>query len=435
MEKTNSEESRVLSQELYKLVPKISLQDLLLEISNITGFKKNFLNLTNNKEISTPEELMVLIFAIMGIGTNVGLSNIAASLNNISYKQLSDASEWRLLEENLYGALCSMVDFQMKEPISKWWGDGTTSSSDGMRVVTVVDSLNSSYNPHFGFEKGLTIYRFVNDKYAAFYSIITNTNIRDAVHIIDGILKYASEAKIHEHYTDTAGYTDQIFALMSIMGFRFAPRLRNLSDLKLYSFDKNKYPNLKNLIPGKINKDLIRENYDTIMRLSHSIYEGKVSSGIILGKLGSYSRNNRVANALKEIGKIEKTIFILEYASDPNLRKRIQVGLNKGEAMNNLARNIFFGKKGNLWEHELQSQIQKSSCLNIIIDSIVLWNTRYLSKAWKHHKKENPDIEEKLLEHVSPLNWEHINFLGNYSLDFETEYEEDHLRKLNIEKD
>ena len=103
--------------------------------------------------------------------------------------------------------------------------------------------------------------------------------------------------------------------------------------------------------------------------------------------------------------------------------------------MNNLARNIFFGKKGNLWEHELQSQIQKSSCLNIIIDSIVLWNTRYLSKAWKHHKKENPDIEEKLLEHVSPLNWEHINFLGNYSLDFETEYEEDHLRKLNIEKD
>ena len=435
MEKTNSEESRVLSQELYKLVPKISLQDLLLEISNITGFKKNFLNLTNNKEISTPEELMVLIFAIMGIGTNVGLSNIAASLNNISYKQLSDASEWRLLEENLYGALCSMVDFQMKEPISKWWGDGTTSSSDGMRVVTVVDSLNSSYNPHFGFEKGLTIYRFVNDKYAAFYSIITNTNIRDAVHIIDGILKYASEAKIHEHYTDTAGYTDQIFALMSIMGFRFAPRLRNLSDLKLYSFDKNKYPNLKNLIPGKINKDLIRENYDTIMRLSHSIYEGKVSSGIILGKLGSYSRNNRVANALKEIGKIEKTIFILEYASDPNLRKRIQVGLNKGEAMNNLARNIFFGKKGNLWEHELQNQIQKSSCLNIIIDSIVLWNTRYLSKAWKHHKKENPDIEEKLLEHVSPLNWEHINFLGNYSLDFETEYEEDHLRKLNIEKD
>ena len=69
------------------------------------------------------------------------------------------------------------------------------------------------------------------------------------------------------------------------------------------------------------------------MRLSHSIYEGKVSSGIILGKLGSYSRNNKcLLTALKEIGKIEKTIFILEYASDPNLRKRIQVGfLNKGE--------------------------------------------------------------------------------------------------------
>ncbi len=307
-----------------------------------------------------------------------------------------------------------------------------TSSSDGMRLQIIVDALNASYNPHFGFGKGLTIYRFVNDKYAAFYSIVTNTNVRDALHVIDGILKYAAEMKIQEHYTDTAGYTDQIFALMSIMGFRFAPRLRNLPDLKLYSFDRNKYPSLKNLITGTINKELIRENYDTIMRLSHSIYEGKVSSAVMLGKLGSYARNNSVANALKEMGKIEKTIFILEYALDSELRKRIQVGLNKGEAMNNLARNVFFGKKGNLWEHELRAQIQKASCLNILLDAIVLWNTKYLSKAWNHYKAENPDADEKLLKHVSPLNWEHINFLGSYSLDFETKYEEDNLRKLNI---
>jgi len=434
VEKSTPEEAKKLSRNLYNLIPKITLQDLLLEISSITGFEKHFPNLANNKDIDSKKDLTTLIFAIMGIGTNVGLSNIAASLKNISYKQLAYTADWRLIEENLYKALNSMVNLQMKEPIAKWWGDGTTSSSDGMRLLTIVDALNASYNPHFGFEKGLTIYRFINDKYAAFYSIVTNTNVRDALHVIDGILKYASEIKIQEHYTDTAGYTDQIFALMSLMGFRFAPRLRNLPDLKLYAFDRNKYPKLKDLITGTINKELIRENYDSIMRLAHSIYEEKVSSAVILGKLGSYARKNSVANALKEMGKIEKTIFILEYTLDLDLRKRIQCGLNKGEAMNNLARNVFFGKKGNMWEHELQAQFQTSSCLNILLDSIVLWNTKYLLKAWKHYKNENPNADETLLKHVSPLNWEHINFLGNYSFDFETKYEEDNLRELNIQR-
>lgn len=130
---------------------------------------------------------------------------------------------------------------------------------------------------------------------------------------------------------------------MSLMGFHFAPRLRNFTNLKLFSFDKNRFPKLKNLVSGLINTDLIRENYDNVLRLSHSIFEGRVSSALILGKLGSYSRNNTLANALKEMGRIDKTIFILEYASDPVLRKRIQIGLNKGEEMNGLARVVFFG--------------------------------------------------------------------------------------------
>lgn len=133
------------------------------------------------------------------------------------------------------------------------------------------------------------------------------------------------------------------------------------------------------------------------------------------------------------MGKIEKTIFILDYASNPDLRRQIQIGLNKSEEMNGLARAVFFGRRGQFWENEMQRQLQKSSCLNIILNAIVIWNTKYLKKAWEYHKNQGMEVDPKLLKHISPLNWEHINFLGEYFLERDVFYEEDHLRKLNIE--
>lgn len=432
LERNTPEEAKQLSQDLYKLIPRINLPDLLIEVSNMTEFHKHFIHASTGQVPKTGEEINTLIFAIMAIGTNVGLSKMAESVNNISYRQLSSCSDWNIYDETLSKVQVALVNYQKKEPFSQYWGRGNTSSSDGMRIKSGSESINSGYNPHFGLDKGVTIYRFVSDIYCAFYSTVNNPNVRDGLYVIDGYLYHNSELKIHEHYTDTAGYTEQIFALTPMMGFNFAPRIKNLKDAKLYSFDKEKYPKLKKLVSGVINKDLIRENYDNVLRLAHSVYEKKVLSSTILGKLGSYSRNNSLANALKEMGRIEKTIFILEYASNIELRKRIQAGLNKGEEMNALARAVFFGRRGYFWEHDFQEQFQKASCLNLILNAIVIWNTKYLKKAWNYYKYQNPNASEKYLKHVSPLNWEHINFLGEYNIENNPYYEEDNLRMLNL---
>lgn len=60
-------------------------------------------------------------------------------------------------------------------------------------------------------------------------ALLINTNARDAVHVIDGLLHHETDLHIEEHYTDTAGYTDQVFGLTNLLGFRFAPRLRDLA--------------------------------------------------------------------------------------------------------------------------------------------------------------------------------------------------------------
>lgn len=285
-----------------------------------------------------------------------------------------------------------------------------------MRVQIGVSSLHAEANPHYGTGKGATIYRFTSDQFSSFYTKVINTNARDAVHVIDGLLHHETELNIEEHYTDTAGYTDQVFGLSHLLGFRFAPRLRDLADAKLYTIQKgSEFPDLENLLRGRINTKIIQENFDDVLRLAHSIREDKVSGSLIMGKLGSYARQNKLATALREMGRIEKTIFILDYISNEALRRRIQRGLNKGEAMNGLARALFFGKRGELRERGLQDQLQRASALNIIINAISVWNTVYLTEATKL-LKEKGNLRKDLLKHISPLDGNILIFLGNTPL-------------------
>ncbi|MBD2799573.1 Tn3 family transposase, partial [Xenorhabdus sp. M] len=126
------------------------------------------------------------------------------------------------------------------------------------------------------------------------------------------------------------GYTDQVFALTHLLGFRFAPRIRDLADTKLFSIPGGEeYENVQALLKGKINVKLIKENYEDIRRLAYSVQTGKVSSALIMGKLGSYARQNKLATALGEMGRIEKTLFTLDYISNKAVRRRVQKGLNK----------------------------------------------------------------------------------------------------------
>jgi len=150
-----------------------------------------------------------------------------------------------------------------------------------------------------------------------------------------------------------------------------------------------------------------------------------------MSKLGSYTRQNKVAVALRETGYIEKTIFLLDYIYDEYLQRRMQKGLNKSESMNALARALFFGKRGELRERAIKDQLQQATALNLLINAINIWNTVYLSKAINFLEKTG-ELKRDLLPYVSPLAWEHINFLGEYTFDLNYKSTLDSLRSLQI---
>ena len=198
--------------------------------------------------------------------------------------------------------------------------------------------------------------------------------------------------------------------------FRFAPRIRDLGDTKLFVPKGDAaYDALKPMVSAdRLNVKAIRAHWDEILRLATSIQQGTVTASLMLRKLGGYPRQNGLAVALRELGRIERTLFILEWLQSVELRRRVHAGLNKGEARNALARAVFFNRLGEIRDRAFEQQRYRASGLNLVTAAIVLWNTVYLERASTTLRGTGGLQDEARLPFLSPLGWEHVNLTGDY---------------------
>ena len=167
-------------------------------------------------------------------------------------------------------------------------------SSDGQRFrAGGRGEAIGQVNLRYGNEPGVLFYTHISDQYTPFYSKVIAANARDATYVLDGLLYHESDLRIEEHYTDTAGFTDHVFALCHLLGFRFAPRIRDLADKRLYVSDPDReYGTLAPLIGGQLRLKLITAQWEEVLRLAASIRHGTVTASLIIRKLASYPRQN-----------------------------------------------------------------------------------------------------------------------------------------------
>jgi TnpA family transposase len=395
------------------LLPHLKITELLLEVDKWTGFTQHF---THLKTGDTAKDRTPLLTTILADAINLGLTKMAESCPGASYAKLSWLQAWHIRDETYAAALAELVNAQFRQSFAEHWGDGTTSSSDGQRFKVGGRAESTGHiNPKYGAEPGRLFYTHISDQYAPFSSKVVNVGVRDSTYVLDGLLHHESDLRIEEHYTDTAGFTDHVFALMHLLGFRFAPRIRDLGDTKLYvPKGKAKYETLKPMIGGTLNLKAIRTHWNEILRLATSIKQGTVTASLMLRKLGSYPRQNGLAVALRELGRIERTLFILSWLQSVELRRRVQVGLNKGEARNALARAVFLCRLGEIRDRSFEHQRYRASGLTLVTAAIVLWNTVYIERAIDASARNGQFLNAELLKYLSPLGWEHINLTGDY---------------------
>ena len=395
----------------------VRLPDLLIEVDNDLEFTRPFLPPSRQPD-PAPDEICVILAAVMAHGCNIGPYTMAQLTSDVTYEQLKRIGDWQLTRDTQRGALGVVVKALAGLDASLYWGEGKTSASDGQRYSLQRKVLQKTYSPRFS-DFALEVYSFVADNYAPFFSTPIECTDRDAATVLDGLLYNESDLELEEHYTDTHGYTDINFAAFAMLGRRFSPRIRGIKKQRLYRIDTRDHGVLGSLVgpaDRKIDTRGIADQWDRLGHFYASLESGHTTASVALRRLAGFRAKNGFYRANRDLGRILKTEFILQYMSEPALRTRIRRGLLKVEQMHALARDVFYGNRGRIDARELWEQMNSCSCLTLIVACIIYWQAKDMSRVIRRADPEGHGVELSLLQHVSPIEWDNIVLYGEYVL-------------------
>jgi TnpA family transposase len=206
------------------------------------------------------------------------------------------------------------------------------------------------------------------------------------------------------------------------LGLRFTPRLRDISSRRLYrsgAIDLHTYPRLQPHITGRINRQRVLDWWDAMLRAAGSMKLGHVTASLLVQKLQAYPQQNALAQALQEYGRLVRTLHVLRWYANHEDRRRVMRQLNKGEALHDLRAYLMIANKGQLRRKRGEDLVNQASCLNLVTNAVIVWNTVYMTEAVAQLKREGYPVNESDLAHIWPSRYEHINVYGRYHFNIE----------------
>lgn len=204
-----------------------------------------------------------------------------------------------------------------------------------------------------------------------------------------------------------------------MLGYQFSPRLADTGEAVFWRIDKNAhYCPLDEVARGCISTQRAAQHWDDMLRIAGSLKLGTVRASELIRSLLKNERPSGLAQAIMEISRINKTLYLLNYVDDDDYRRRILTQLNRGEGRHSVARNICYGQRGKIRKRCREGQEDQLGALGLVTNAVVLWNTVYMQAALDHLQKQPGEIREEDVARLSPLIHEHVNVLGRYSFTF-----------------
>jgi len=415
----------------YDKLPQINIVDLLAFVDTKCHFTDAFSHI-KTYESTKEADYKYTLASILADATGLGIYKISES-SNLNYDKLLNIHNSRIRLETLEKANNIFAAAIEVLPTSKYYNiqkDKLHGGIDGMKVDVRLQTFKSRYLRKYFKEKGVSAYTLLINNIAADSKIITG---HESHFLFDVLYNNTSSLRPDIISTDNEGSNQLNFALLDLIGVLFAPCYKTIAKKAqtICTFSDPKHYQDCIIKPcSKVNESLIIEEWPNVQKIFISLLAGEKTQNIIVKKLSSHKRKSKTKDALWEYNNILMSIYLLWYIDDPNLRRYVRTALNRTEGYHQLRRAV-----GNVGGGDFRGKSEMeiliwNECSRLVANAIIYYNAYMLSQLLisKGNKIDKKII--KLLKRISPIAWQHINFLGMYDFSFKNAL--DFQEMLNI---
>ncbi len=365
---------------------------------------------------------------------NVGLTPvIKPNEAALTRARLAHVDQYYLRADNHAAANAVLIGAQAQIPIAQAWGGGLLASVDGLRFVVPVRTLNAGPSPkYFGYKRGITWLNAVNDQVAGIGQMVVPGTPRDSLYILDTILNLDAGPKPEVVTTDNASYSEIVFGLFAMLGYRFSPRFADLPDQRYWRVPLPEplpagispeqagiggYGPLEAIARHTVNLTKIATQWPDMQRVVGSLVTNQVRAYDLLRMFGRDGHPSPLGQGFAEYGRIAKTQHLLALVDpiDDSYQRRQNRQLTIQESRHRLGRKICHGNRGQIRQPYREGQEDQLAALGLVLNAVVLWNTRYLDAIVTDLRTKSVPVRDEDVARLSPLGHAHLNCLGRYA--------------------
>ena len=403
-------------QEIRARMPERHLLDILKHAEHWAGYTRHF-GPPSGTDPKLANAIQRYVFTVFGYGCNLGPNQTARHAPEIATAQaLRRINAQHINTDKLEAAMVDVINQYARFPLPRHWGGGRTAIADGTHVKLRENNLIGSTHIRYGGYGGIA-YHHIADTYIALFTSFISCGVWEAVHILDALMKNRSTIQPDTLHADTQGQSEPVFGLCRLLGIKLMPRMRGLSDAVFYRPNKSiRYQHIDALFGDEIDWDLIATHARDMIQVVLSIQAGRVMPSMLLRKLGTYNRKSLLYRAFRELGRVERTLFLLRFISSTEVRRVIRAETTKIETYNEFLDWVCFGgpvvKSGDPVEQEKQLKYA-----SLVANTVMLSNVADLTEVLGAMASDGQPVTADLAACISPYLREHIRRFGRFSLD------------------